>query len=970
MVERYAPPSLLLSPDYQLVHLSENAGRYLQHPGGEPSRDIFKLMRPELRIELRTVIFGARERKKLIRSNPVSIVINGEARRVVLSAQYNQDPEREDVILVLFEDFELPEKPEALNHPRTAKEERNFDRIHELENELVETRQRLQSIIEEYETSREEMKASNEELQSSNEELRSTLEELETSKEELQSMNEELSTLNQENRIKVEELRQVSSDLQNLLEATDIATLFLDKEMRIMRFTPQITHLFNIRLADRGRPISDQTHQLGYDALVEDANRVLVKLIPIEREVKDKSGATYLTRILPYRSADDRISGVVITFIDISSRVKAEDKLKQSEAHFRALVEASAQIVWTANAAGELKEDSTSWREFTGQTYQEWKGYGWLKAVHPDDRSSAEAAWKKTVEAQKIMDTTFRLRTQEGDWRWVNIRAVPLFSVDGKMSGFVGMNIDIDERVRNEEAIRQALQEVEQSTRVKEEFLSTMSHEIRTPLNAINGIISLLLKKDPRPDQQENLNTLKFSSQSLLMLINDILDFSKIEAGKMEISEDNYSLETLLNSLHHAHTPGAEEMGNDFILSREDDVPLNLRGDSYKLSQVLNNLIGNANKFTENGQIKLSVKLEKKAGDMATLYFEVADTGIGISEDKLEKIFDKFTQADSSTVRKFGGTGLGLSITKSLLELMGSDIKVESIEGKGARFYFVLQQQIVGPAKKEQAKALKLGDGDIDAAVRQTSILLVEDAAINRLVMQQYLHEWWEKNADEAQNGHEALEKATNKQYDLILMDIRMPGMGGVEATRQIRQLNTHYQSIPILAITADVKIHGLKEDEEDLFTDMISKPYQPEELELMIKKYVGAEINPPETHADDRPKPADGPLPDFEKVEKQFAESPKKTSDFLKIAERELREFNEAFFAALAENHQQQMSEILHKARVLFDLLGINSLLEEIRSLRDQADTLTADSPAVVAARSALQRCIASVQKYQKRGA
>jgi CheY-like chemotaxis protein len=538
------------------------------------------------------------------------------------------------------------------------------------------------------------------------------------------------------------------------------------------------------------------------------------------------------------------------------------------------------------------------------------------------------------------------------------------------MSGFVGMNIDIDERVRNEEAIRQALQEVEQSTRVKEEFLSTMSHEIRTPLNAINGIISLLLKKDPRPDQQENLNTLKFSSQSLLMLINDILDFSKIEAGKMEISEDNYSLETLLNSLHHAHTPGAEEMGNDFILSREDDVPLNLRGDSYKLSQVLNNLIGNANKFTENGQIKLSVKLEKKAGNIATLYFEVADTGIGISEDKLEKIFDKFTQADSSTVRKFGGTGLGLSITKSLLELMGSDIKVESIEGKGARFYFVLQQQIVGPAKKEQAKALKLGDGDIDAAVRQTSILLVEDAAINRLVMQQYLHEWWEKNADEAQNGHEALEKATNKQYDLILMDIRMPEMGGVEATRLIRQLNTHYQSIPILAITADVKIHGLKEDEEDLFTDMISKPYQPEELELMIKKYVGAEIKPPETHADDRPKSADGPLPDFEKVEKQFAESPKKTSDFLKIAERELREFNEAFFAALAENHQQQMSEILHKARVLFDLLGINSLLEEIRSLRDQADTLTADSPAVVAARSALQRCIASVQKYQKRGA
>ena len=969
MVERYAPPSLLLSPDYQLLHLSENAGRYLQHPGGEPSRDIFKLMRMELRMELRTVIFGARERQSLIRSNPISIGIDGSLRRVIISAQFNQDPEKEDVILVLFEDFAEPEQDELPNKGYNNKADKDlFNRLQEMEAELVETRQRLQSIIEEYETSREEMKASNEELQSSNEELRSTLEELETSKEELQSMNEELSTLNQENRLKVEELRQVSSDLQNLLEATDIATLFLDKDMRILRFTPQITRLFNIRLADRGRLISDQTNQLGYSEMVLDAQKVLNKLIPIEKEIKDKNGATYLTRILPYRTSDDHIGGVVITFIDITSRVEAEEYLKQSEEHFRALVEASAQVVWTATASGELEEDSPSWREYSSQTYEEWKGFGWLKKVHPDDRRETEKKWKECVKEHEIMDTVLRIKSKNKEWCWFNIRAVPLFSEKGTLRGYVGMNIDIDQQVKNENAIKRALEDVKASSRAKEEFLSTMSHEIRTPLNAINGIVNLLLKKDPRADQQENLNTLKFSSQSLLMLINDILDFSKIEAGKMELYEDSYSLETLLNSIQHAHTPGAEEKGNDIIFSREKGVPIHLKGDSYKLSQVLNNLIGNANKFTAHGQITVSIKLLKKDKDAASLYFEVSDTGIGISEDKLEMIFEKFTQADSSTVRHFGGTGLGLSITKSLLQMMGSQIKVESKEGKGARFFFKLQQQIIEPDKHEQELLQKEDKDDIQKNIRQAEILLVEDAAINRMIVQQYLKEWWEIEADEAENGHEALKKATNKQYDLILMDIRMPGMSGLEATRQIRQLNSHYQAVPIVAITADVKIHDLQEGEEHLFTNLITKPYEPEDLQQMINNYVGGQKSKEKSPPQQDRAETDGPLPDFEKVERQFADSPVKIKGFMKIAAKELKELNLNFFDALAKQDQPQMSDIIHKARVLFDMLGINSLLDDIRSLREQADTLTAESPAVQETRNALQRCIASVEEFLKR--
>ncbi len=231
---------------------------------------------------------------------------------------------------MIFEEREPQKLGDLVPDPRVSSKI-GAERINELETELNLTRQRLQSIIEEYESSREEMKASNEETQSANEELRSTMEELETSKEELQSINEELQALNQQNKLKVEELAQLSSDLQNLLTSTDIATLFLGRDLRILRFTPKLNDLFNILATDRGRPISDLTHRLGYPELNEDAESVLSRLIPIEREVQDETGRWYLVRLLPYRSADDYIGGVVITFVDINRRKRAEEQLREAK---------------------------------------------------------------------------------------------------------------------------------------------------------------------------------------------------------------------------------------------------------------------------------------------------------------------------------------------------------------------------------------------------------------------------------------------------------------------------------------------------------------------------------------------------------------------------------------------------------------------------------------------------------------
>ncbi|RYY75969.1 MAG: response regulator [Gammaproteobacteria bacterium] len=334
MVERYAQPSILVNSENKVVHLSSRAGRYLTHPGGMPTTTIFKLVRDELQAEVRAILHMASERSVPYKSRPVKLKIEGDLREVVIHACQNFE-EGSGFTLLIFEEREVTTAKEG-----TETDAQGGIAQPELEIELELTKRRLQAAIDEYETSQEEMRASNEELLSANEELRSTLEELETSKEELQSINEELQTANQENRHKVAELGQITDDLQHLMSATHIATLFLDRKLRILRFTPQVGELFNLRAMDRGRPISDLTHRLSYDDLMKDAAEVLEKLTPSDREVKDTKGNWYLARMRPYRTADDRIEGVVLTFVDITARKESEIALRQSEERYRVLFEA------------------------------------------------------------------------------------------------------------------------------------------------------------------------------------------------------------------------------------------------------------------------------------------------------------------------------------------------------------------------------------------------------------------------------------------------------------------------------------------------------------------------------------------------------------------------------------------------------------------------------------------------------
>lgn len=455
MVERYAPPSLLINQEQNVVHVSEHAGRFLQHPAGIPTMSVFKLVREELRVELRAALHAARERREPVRSRPVELTIDGGPHQIILRVSPTGDGELAGMTLVIFDEIESAETPAASGAVE------NEAAVRELEAELDLARSRMQTILEEFETSQEEMRASNEELQSANEELRSTMEELETSREELQSINEELQTLNQENKHKVEELSQLTNDLQNLLQATDIATLFLDRNLRILRYTPRVSDIFNVRHGDRGRPLGDLTHRLRYPGLIDDALRVLQSLVPIEREAENDDGsAWYVVRVTPYRTMDDRIEGVVITLVDVTALKRTETALRGSETRFRAVADLVPDLLWQSVADGSASWLNDRWYHYTGQSAAEAEGLGWLNAVHQEDRQATRAAWTAAVrQVDEVFRRKYRVRAADGTYRWFLGRAEPIRDEGNDIVSWFGAATDVHEQTLAMERIEQHVAE-------------------------------------------------------------------------------------------------------------------------------------------------------------------------------------------------------------------------------------------------------------------------------------------------------------------------------------------------------------------------------------------------------------------------------------------------------------------------------------------------------------------------------
>ncbi|MEO1438407.1 MAG: response regulator [Bacteroidota bacterium] len=370
----------------------------------------------------------------------------------------------------------------------------------------------------------------------------------------------------------------------------------------------------------------------------------------------------------------------------------------------------------------------------------------------------------------------------------------------------------------------------------KAEFLSAMSHELRTPMNAVVGLTNYLMRQDPRPDQVEMLNTLEFSANNLLSLINDILDFSKIEAGKIDLEEVDFNLHDLIKGVSSSLGTKADDKGIALNYHYDQKLPNWVKGDPTRLSQILNNLVGNALKFTNaKGNVDLNVRLLEDVKGKHQIYFEVVDTGIGIPQDKLDSIFENFTQAASFTTRKYGGTGLGLSITKKLLEIQDSAIQVKSKEGEGSTFYFTLS---LGTSEKNNVSKSSVNLRKVEEQkLDGYKVLLVEDNKINQVVAKKFLS-MWKMEIDVAENGLIAVEAVQKKKFDIILMDLQMPEMDGFEATRMIRSLGGAYEDLPILALTASAVLEIKSKAFEVGMNDYIMKPFDPDQLFRKIKYY------------------------------------------------------------------------------------------------------------------------------------
>lgn len=392
------------------------------------------------------------------------------------------------------------------------------------------------------------------------------------------------------------------------------------------------------------------------------------------------------------------------------------------------------------------------------------------------------------------------------------------------------LEAQVDYRNKVERDLITAKETAEKATYAKSEFLSMMSHEIRTPLNAVIGMSYLLLQEDPKPSQISYLKTLQFSAENLLVIINDILDFSKIEAGKIELEKIDFNFRQLIQNIKAANQVRADERNNRLKVMIDEDLPTLLIGDPMRLSQVLNNLISNAIKFTQNGSVTIDIRLDKKENNIAYLDFKIVDTGIGISPENQVIIFEKFNQAASDTTRKYGGTGLGLSITQKLLELHGSQIQLESTLGKGSTFSFSLVLPIANPMKEFHSTPTPEGEKNL----KGIKILVVEDNPVNVFVAERFLGRW---NAvvEVAENGFEAVEKVAKNEYDIVLMDLQMPEKDGYMATSEIREFN---KEIPIIALTASVMLDIKDRAFEVGMTDFVTKPFNPNELYGKIHRY------------------------------------------------------------------------------------------------------------------------------------
>jgi PAS domain S-box-containing protein len=517
--------------------------------------------------------------------------------------------------------------------------------------------------------------------------------------------------------------------------------------------------------------------------------------------------------------------------MDVTEKSRAEDALRQSEEQFRQLAE-NIREVFFIQTPDPIRTVyiSPAYDEIWGRPRQELydRPSAWIESVHAEDRERATGVFRRCMEGFAT-DLEFRVTRPDDTLRWIHARSFPVFDANGKFIRAVGIAEDVTERRRVLDEVLSARAAAEATDRIKSQFLANMSHELRTPLNGILGMTKLALETDVVSEQRDYMSLVDASAESLLTVINDILDFSKIEAGKLDFEAIEFDIRENIEADLKALKIRAREKHIELSWQVGPEVPKLLTGDPGRLRQIIVNLVGNAIKFTDRGGVTVDVQKEPAEPGSALLHFSVTDSGIGIAKDKQSTIFDAFAQADGSTARRYGGSGLGLTISRRLVEMFSGRLWLDSALEAGSTFHFTARFGVPS-AEKRRLPSPVIHDSTREPA-RKLRILLAEDNRVNQMIVVRLMQKRGH-TVEVASNGREALEKFKLSDFDLLLMDVQMPELDGLETTAAIREIEkSEAGHIPIIAMTA----HAMKGDRERCLAagmdGYISKPFQIDEL-------------------------------------------------------------------------------------------------------------------------------------------
>lgn len=575
---------------------------------------------------------------------------------------------------------------------------------------------------------------------------------------------------------------------------------------------------------------------------------VLKQLIRTPENLKDISqeyriitpngNVRYLSVIIGklMRRDDGSIRKIIGTLQDVTERKQAELDYRQSESKYKLVLETINLAAVTLDKNGNIIFCNKYLTKLLGYSQAEIVGMNWMDHFIPRDLKNFMHNWFKNnaVEAHFINPIICR----NGEERVMSWQNTIIFDENGDLRETTSIGEDITDQQKARQELIWAKDVAEKASKFKSEFLSIMSHEIRTPMNAVIGTTNLLLSENPRPGQLEYLNTLKFSGENLLAIINDILDYNKIEAGKLELNKSPFNLHQLIHKIKQSFHPRVAEKQLSLDAVIDEGIPEMVTGDNMRLSQVLNNLVSNAVKFTHVGGVSIKLEKEQISNTVVTVKFTVADTGIGISPDSFDIVFDPFMQDKQVINNDYGGTGLGLAITKRLVELHNSTISVTSELGKGTSFIFAIAFNIAPKTIGHQAMTPAVAG--LTFSLTGMNILVVDDNKMNLMIATRFLRKW-NAAADEALNGEIAVNMANNNKYNLIIMDLQMPVMDGFEATAIIKKL---HPDIPIIALTADAMPETYNKALEAGMSDYLTKPFAPEALFEKAAKYYKPPVN------------------------------------------------------------------------------------------------------------------------------